>query len=71
MYPLTKSLNEIREFCIDYQDENTFYSYNANNCRKFMIALCKFIGTKWSGAFPCEDMWYAGRGYTNKKYNLN
>ena len=23
-----------------------------------MIELCNFIGDKWDGAHPCEEMWY-------------
>ena len=54
-------MDDITEFCIDYQIKNDKYNYSGNNCRTFMIELCKFLQIKYPDAFPLEDKWYGLR----------
>ena len=59
----------VRRFCVDYQRQNVSYSKSSNNCRTFMMALCKYTGVPFDASWPCEDMWYRGRAWTDKTKN--
>jgi len=58
---LGKSVDEIREFCMQYETNNPIYSYIDNNCRKFMLAIAHYIGAVFPDTFPCEEFWYSVR----------
>lgn len=65
-YYLMKSLKEVYQWCIDYQENNKKYAATWNNCRTFMIKLCKYIGIVFPEKMPCEEYLYKTVGYTNK-----
>eukprot|EP01084_Bolivina_argentea_P229019 386645_1 len=70
-FPILKSLKDITTFCVEYQKKNSEYSLDFNNCRKFMIELCKFLSIKYPDKYPFEETWYglreASQIFGNKK----
>merc|ERR1719419_46990 len=55
----------IRRFCVDYQKQNASYSESSNNCRAFMINLCKYTGVPFDAQWPCEELLFEERESMN------
>eukprot|EP01084_Bolivina_argentea_P163216 283979_1 len=70
-YELNVELPAVVQFCYNYQHHNQTYTTDSKNCRRFMMALCKYIGTEWPNSWPCEELWYTARGCTGSNDNEN
>eukprot|EP00484_Ammonia_sp_Unknown_P001113 CAMPEP_0197022084 /NCGR_PEP_ID=MMETSP1384-20130603/2996_1 /TAXON_ID=29189 /ORGANISM="Ammonia sp." /LENGTH=173 /DNA_ID=CAMNT_0042450053 /DNA_START=25 /DNA_END=546 /DNA_ORIENTATION=+ len=66
---IRKPMEDIVDWCIEYQEKNLEYSWSKKNCRTFMIALCKFISITWPDQQLFEELWYKSAGFTDSLTN--
>jgi len=66
-YVIKKTYDEIRDWCIQYENQHKIYSLYFNNCRRFMMNLCAFLNIPFPDSYPMEAILYTAQAITNSE----